>query len=157
MTIYEVLKVNRSAGSSEIYEAYLLRKTELESGDQPTLSAEEKRKQLSDIEYAKKVLTDPAQRAEYDRGLLSDETMNNSVPTRTSHRVSLAKPQLEKRSAEPEPDSLAKASPPEGQNAEKSPAVPSAVKKTDDVSLGRYLITNAIAFIALIVLMIFFL
>lgn len=152
MTLYEVLKVNRSAGSSKIYEAYLLRKTELESGDQSTLSAEEKRKQLSDIEYAKKVLTDPAQRAEYDRGLKADETMNNGAPTRTVYRVSLAKPPLKKRN--PEPDPLPKASPPELRRNDNSPANASAVKKSDDISLGRYLITNAIAFIALIILMI---
>lgn len=154
MNLYEVLKVDRSAGSREIYEAYLRRKTELESVGQSELSAEEKRKQLSDIEYARKELTDPAQRSEYDRGLLADETMNNFVPPRVGHRISLVKQPLEKRITEPEPNPLPKVSPSERQNDEKSPDEPSAVIKTDDVSLGRYLISNAIAFIALIILMI---
>lgn len=157
MNLYEVLKVDRGAVSREINEAYLRRKAELESVGQSELSAEEKRKLLSDIEYAGKVLTEPAQRLEYDRGLLADETMNNCVPPRTGHRVSLVKQPLEKRITEPEPSPLPKVYPPECPNDEKSPDEPSSVKKTDDVSLGRYLITNAIAFIALIVLMIFFL
>ncbi len=157
MDLYEVLKVDRSAGNREIHEAYLRRKTELGSVGQQRLSEEEKRKQLSDIEYAGKVLTDPAQRAEYDRGLLADETMNIGVPARTVHRVSLTKPQFKNRSTEPEPEPLPKASPPEPQRAENSPADTSAVKKNGDASLGRYLITNVTAFIVLIILMIIFL
>ncbi|MGN1423678.1 MAG: DnaJ domain-containing protein [Oscillospiraceae bacterium] len=167
MDLYEILRVDRRAESSEIYKAYLRRKTELGSVGNQGLSAEEKRKLLSDIEYAEKVLTDPARRAEYDRGLIADETMNNSVPPQTAHKVSLAKPQPEKKSArsQPQQELLPKASPPEpepaanspAEPAANSPAEPSSVGKTEDTFSGRYLITNAIAFVALLVLMIIFL
>lgn len=141
MDLYEVLGVRRSAGDAEIHAAYLRRKTELTSLTRTGLSAGEQRKQLSDIEYAGKVLTDPVQRAEYDRGLAADETMGRSAP-RTGYRVSLAKPQPSKR--DPEPDVLPETPPAESRDAGNKNSVP----------ISRYLAANAIAFVALIVLMI---
>ena len=70
MDFYEMLRIPRSADDAEIHNAYLRRKTELETGNAPELSPEEVRKQLSDIEYARKVLSDPVQRAEYDLSLI---------------------------------------------------------------------------------------
>lgn len=137
MDLYEVLGVRRSAGDAEIHAAYLRRKTELTSLTRTGLSAGEQRKQLSDIEYAGKVLTDPVQRAEYDRGLAADETA-----PRTGYRVSLAKPQPCKR--DPEPDVLPETPPAESRDAGNKNGVP----------ISRYLAANAIAFVALIVLMI---
>lgn len=144
MDLYEVLGVRRSAGDAEIHAAYLRRKTELASLTRTGLSADEQRKQLSDIEYAGKVLTDPVQRAEYDRGLAADETMNRSAP-RTGYRVSLAKPQPEKCVNEPEP--IPEAFPEDNKPEEVKP-------QPKGESLVRYLAANAAAFIVLVVLMI---
>ena len=137
MDFYEMLRIPRSADDAEIHNAYLRRKTELETGNAPELSPEEVRKQLSDIEYARKVLSDPVQRAEYDRALAADETLNRTAP-RPVYKVSLAKPQLKK-----EQEFIPPATPPQAQSVPEIPRslpqqIPELLKQQPDIlSLTR--------------------
>ena len=152
MDLYEMLRIPRSAGDAEIHNAYLRRKTELKTGDAPELSPEEVRKQISDIEYARKVLSDPVQRAEYDRALAADETLNRTAP-RPVHKVSLAKPQLKK-----EQEFIPPATPPQAQSVPENTAQPpSADTGAAAKTAPGYFIANAAAFAVLVVMMIIFL
>lgn len=152
MDLYEMFGVPRSAGDDEIHNAYIRRKTELETGNAPELSPEEVRKQLSDIEYARKVLSDPVQRTEYDRALAADETLNRTAP-RSAHKISLAKPQLKK-----EQEYIPLASPPQAQSVPENTAQPpSADTGAAAKTAPGYFIANAAAFAVLVVIMIIFL
>ena len=152
MDLYEMLRVPRTADDAEIHNAYLRRKTELETGNAPELSPGEVRKQLSDIEYARKVLSDPVQRAEYDRALAADETLNRTAP-RSVHKVSLAKPQLKK-----EQEFIPPATTPQAQSVPENTAQPpSADTGAAAKTAAGYFIANAAAFAVLVVMMIIFL
>ena len=151
MDFYEMLRIPRSADDAEIHNAYLRRKTELETGNAPELSPEEVRKQLSDIEYARKVLSDPVQRAEYDRALAADETLNRTAP-RPVYKVSLAKPQLKK-----EQEFILPATPPQAQSVPENTAQPPSADTGVAKTAAGYFIANAAAFAVLVVMMIIFL
>ena len=91
MNFYELLNVSCDASAEKINVAFseLLAKYSREAAS----GSGNAEKMISDLKYAKKTLTDPQLRAEYDRALVADESMNKApVNLRKAPRVSLTKP-----------------------------------------------------------------
>ena len=96
MTFYELLNVSRDSSSEEIELAFSVRLAEFSR--EAATGSEGAAKKISDLKYARKILTDPKLRAEYDKALTADENLNASpVNLRKSPRVSLTKPESQKR------------------------------------------------------------
>ena len=92
MNFYELLNVTRDASDEEIKLAFsqLLAQYSREAAN----GSGEVEKKISDLKYAKKTLTDPQLRAEYDKALAADESMNKSpVDLKKAPKVSLTKPE----------------------------------------------------------------
>lgn len=71
MTFYELLNVSRDSSSEEIELAFSVRLAEFSR--EAASGSEEAAKKISDLKYARKILTDPKLRAEYDKALTADE------------------------------------------------------------------------------------
>lgn len=147
MTFYELLNVSRDSSSEEIELAFSVRLAEFSR--EAASGSEEAAKKISDLKYARKMLTDPKLRAEYDKALTADENLNASpVNLRKSPRVSLTKPEIpEEVFPEPEVPQTKPEEAPQPEQIETHDESPS-------VSAGAYFITNAIALAVFIVLII---
>lgn len=143
MNFYELLNVSRNASAEEINVAFseLLAKYSREAAS----GYGNAEKMISDLKYAKKTLTNPQLRAEYDKALAADESMNKApVNLRKAQRVSLAKPeQNEEIFPEPSEETVC---------AESEQSTSSG--ETPGVSAKTYFLTNAIALAVFIVLII---
>ena len=146
MTFYELLNVSRDSSSEEIELAFSVRLAEFSR--EAATGSEGAAKKISDLKYARKILTDPKLRAEYDKALTADENLNASpVNLRKSPRVSLTKPvfpEPEVPQTKPEPVQTEAPQPEQIETHDESPSV----------SAGAYFITNAIALAVFIVLII---
>lgn len=155
MNFYELLNVSSDASDEEIKLAFslLLAQYSREAAN----DSGEAEKKISDLKYAKKTLTDPQLRAEYDRALAADESMNKaSVDLRKAPRVSLTKPeQTEEIYLEPA-EKPQKPQPPEPaeETAHTEPEQSVLSGQESRVSAKTYFITNAIALAIFIVLII---
>lgn len=110
-------------------------------------------KKISDLKYARKMLTDPKLRAEYDKALTADENLNASpVNLRKSPRVSLTKPEIPEE-VFPEPE-VPQTKPEPVQTEAPQPEQIETHDESPSVSAGAYFITNAIALAVFIVLII---
>lgn len=76
MTFYELLNVSRDSSSEEIELAFSVRLAEFSR--EAATGSEGAAKKISDLKYARKILTDPKLRAEYDKALTADENLNAS-------------------------------------------------------------------------------
>lgn len=155
MNFYELLNVSRNASAEEINVAFseLLAKYSREAAS----GYGNAEKMISDLKYAKKTLTNPQLRAEYDKALAADESMNKApVNLRKAQRVSLAKPeQNEEIFPEPSEETTEQNSPEhtaETVCAESEQSTSSG--ETPGVSAKTYFLTNAIALAVFIVLII---
>ena len=74
MTFYELLNVSSDSSSEEIELAFSVRLAEFSR--EAASGSEEAAKKISDLKYARKMLTDPKLRAEYDKALTADENLN---------------------------------------------------------------------------------
>ena len=143
MTFYELLNVSSDSSSEEIELAFSVRLAEFSR--EAASGSEEAAKKISDLKYARKMLTDPKLRAEYDKALTADENLNASpVNLRKSPRVSLTKPEIPEE-VFPEP---------EVPQTKPEPVQTEAHDESPSVSAGAYFITNAIALAVFIVLII---
>lgn len=155
MNFYELLNVSRNASDEEIKLAFsqLLAQYSREAAN----GSGEAEKKISDLKYAKKTLTDPQLRAEYDKALAADESMNKApVDLRKATRVSLTKPeQSEEIYPEPaEKPQNTQPSEPAEETAHAEPEQYASSGQKSRVSAKTYFMTNAIALVVLIVLII---
>lgn len=155
MNFYELLNVSCDASDEEIKLAFsqLLAQYSREAANG---SGDEERK-ISDLKYAKKTLTDPQLRAEYDKALSADESMNKApVNLRKAPRVSLTKPE-QTEEIYPEPaEKPQNAQPLESadETVHTEPKQSASSGQKSCVSAKTYFITNAIALVVFIVLII---
>lgn len=155
MNFYELLNVSRDASDEEIKLAFsqLLAQYSREAAN----GSGEAEKKISDLKYAKKTLTDPQLRAEYDKALAADESMNKApVNLRKAPRVSLTKPnQVKEICPAPleEPQEL-KTLVPKAQAVHVEPVQSVSHSQKSVVSAKTYFLTNAIALAIFIVLII---
>ena len=130
MTFYELLNVSRDSSSEEIELAFSVRLAEFSR--EAASGSEGAAKKISDLKYARKILTDSKLRAEYDKALTADENLNASPVN------------LRKSQEKPEPVQTEAPQPEQIETHDESPSV----------SAGAYFITNAIALAVFIVLII---
>ena len=137
MTFYELLNVSRDSSSEEIELAFSVRLAEFSR--EAASGSEGAAKKISDLKYARKILTDPKLRAEYDKALTADENLNDSpvIPEEVF-------PEPEVPQTKPEPVQTEAPQPEQIETHDESPSV----------SAGAYFITNAIALAVFIVLII---
>lgn len=155
MNFYELLNVSRDASDEEIKLAFsqLLAQYSRDAAN----GSGEAEKKISDLKYAKKTLTDPLLRAEYDKALAADESMNKaSVDLRKAPRVSLTKPEQTGEIYLEPAEKPQKPQPPEPaeETAHTEPEQSASSGQESRVSAKTYLITNAIALAVFIVLII---
>lgn len=155
MNFYELLNVTRGSSDEEIKLAFsqLLAQYSREAAN----GSGEAEKKISDLKYAKKTLTNPKLRSEYDKALAADESMNKApVDLRKAPRVSLTKPE-QTEEIYPEPaEKPQKLQPPEPaeETAHTEPEQSASFCQKSHVSAKAYFLTNAIALAVFIVLII---
>lgn len=143
MNFYELLNVSRDASDEEIKLAFSLLLAQYSR--EVANGSGEVEKKISDLKYAKKTLTDPQLKAEYDKALAADESMNKApVDLRKDPRVSLTKPD---RIEEIYPE-------PAAETVHTEPEQSALPGETPGVSANTYFLTNAIALAIFIVLII---
>lgn len=151
MTFYELLNVSRDSSSEEIELAFSVRLAEFSR--EAATGSEGAAKKISDLKHARKMLTDPKLRAEYDKALTADENLNASpVNLRKSPRVSLTKPEIPEE-VFPEPE-VPQKKPEPVQTEAPQPEQIETHDESQSISAGAYFITNAIALAVFIVLII---
>lgn len=162
MTLYEIIGASRYASTEEIEAAFSRKLAEFSLLH--ALGSEKAATMINELKNAKKVLTDPVKRAEYDRTLSAEKgTVHVDLrkPDRTENRpISLRKPEREAAPVQeimPQPRSVELTKPVAEdipvRVAAPAPVITEAEKQstlTEDRStdhpLLSYLIRNAIAF-----------
>lgn len=155
MNFYELLNVSRNASADEINVAFseLLAKYSREYAG----GSGNAEKMISGLKYAKKTLTDPQLKAEYDKALAADESMNKApVNLRKAPRVSLTKPNQVKEIYLDPPEEPQELKTPirKAETVNVEPVQSASHSKKSVVSAKTYFLTNIIALAVFIVLII---